>query len=138
MAVQEPFLRPILRDPSVTWCIENQRTGEILAGRVEPAFESEARRKGLLGRDRLPAGHALIIAPSNAIHTCFMRFPIDVLFVARNGTVLKVRRGVAPWRAAAAWRGYAVIEMAGGSVRPGAAERGDRLRLVRCAAAAGQ
>jgi uncharacterized membrane protein (UPF0127 family) len=45
-----------------------------------------------------------------------MRFAIDVAFVARVGRVLKVRRAMRPWRMAAAWRAFAVVEMAAGAL----------------------
>ena len=86
-------------------------SGHVLVPRLEVAIESAARKKGLLGRDGLAAGAALLIAPTNAVHTFFMRFPIDIVFAARDGEIVKVRRAVPAWRMAAAWRGYAVIEL---------------------------
>jgi uncharacterized membrane protein (UPF0127 family) len=94
---------------------------------VDPAFDSARRRRGLLGRSSFPAGAALILAPCAAIHTCFMRFPIDVVFARRDGEVIKVCAGLKPWRAAFARGAFAVIEFAGGAVRD--VRRGDRLRL---------
>jgi uncharacterized membrane protein (UPF0127 family) len=89
-------------------------TGRTLVAQLEVAVESAARKKGLLGRDGLAAGAGLVIAPTNAVHTFFMRFPIDIVFVARDGTVVKVSRAVPAWRMAAAWKGYAVVELAAG------------------------
>ena len=80
------------------------------------AFDSKARRTGLLDRDRLPDGHALVIGPCNAIHTFFMKFSIDVAFVRRDGEIVKVRSHVAPWRVAACLRAYAVIELPAGTL----------------------
>jgi hypothetical protein len=94
---------------------------------LEPAFESASRKKGLLGRDGLPAGHALIIAPSNMVHTFFMRFPIDVLVVARDGCVLKARRSVPARRLVGALRGFAVIELAAHELERSETVAGDRL-----------
>lgn len=78
------------------------------------AFDSKSRRTGLLDHDHLPEGHALVIAPCNAIHTFFMKFVIDVAFVARNGDVLKVRGNVRPWGIAACLSAHAVIELPAG------------------------
>jgi uncharacterized membrane protein (UPF0127 family) len=89
-------------------------SGRVLVPRLELAVESATRNRGLLGRVGLAAGEALVIAPTNAVHTFFMRFPIDIVFVARNGSVVKVSRAVPAWRLAAAWRGYAVVELAAG------------------------
>ena len=89
-------------------------TGRCFVPQLEVAVESATRKKGLLGRDGLAPGAGLLIAPTNAVHTFFMRFPIDIVFVSRDGTVVKVSRAVPAWRMAAAWRGYAVVELAAG------------------------
>ena len=75
----------------------------------------------------------MLIAPSNAIHTFFMKFAIDVAFVAKDGRVVKIRPALAPWRMAAAWGGFAVIEMAAGSFERAETVAGDTL-LIEAAA----
>jgi uncharacterized protein len=107
----------------------NERTGRVVATVLETAFESSARNRGLLGRDSLAAGHALIIAPTNMVHTFFMRFPIDILIVARDGLVVKARRNVPARRIVGALRGFAVIEMAARELDRSETSRGDRLAL---------
>jgi uncharacterized membrane protein (UPF0127 family) len=70
----------------------------------------------------MPEGAALILAPCWSIHTWFMRFPIDVLFVSRTGTVLGARHALAPWRLALRPGAFAVIELAAGAaagIEPG-------------------
>jgi uncharacterized membrane protein (UPF0127 family) len=123
------FLAPLLRDSGRTWGLENLDTGASLSSRVETAFESATRRRGLLGRVRLD-DTALVIAPCGAVHTFFMRFAIDVLFVDRQGAVLKVCHDVRPWRIAAAWRGFAAIEVAAGAARRAGIRAGHRLSLT--------
>lgn len=59
----------------------------------------------------------MIIVPSNAIHTFFMKFPIDVAFLGRNERVNQIREAVAPWRIASAPRAHAVIELPAGALR---------------------
>ena len=110
------FLQPLLRRTAGNCTIVNSRTSLILADHLIPAFDSAARRTGLLRHGGLPEGSAMIIAPSNAIHTFFMKFPIDVLFVGRDGRVRKVRAAVRPWRMSAALRAYAVIELPAGAL----------------------
>ena len=63
---------------------------------LETAFDSGTRRRGLLGRDDLAAGTAMVLAPCNAVHTCRMRFPIDVVFAARDGRVTRSCGGWPP------------------------------------------
>lgn len=72
--------------------------GTELARDVEPARTFFKRLKGLMFRDKMAPGTALLLAPCPQIHTCFMRFPIDVLFLAEDGTVLYVRENMKPWR----------------------------------------
>jgi uncharacterized membrane protein (UPF0127 family) len=109
----------------------NERTQETLASAVEVAGTSESRRRGLLGRDSLDPSAALIIAPCSAIHTFFMRFALDVVFVDRAGRVLHIVRDLPPWRMAASLRAYAVVEMTGGSLQRTELAVGDRLYLTR-------
>ncbi len=109
------------------WALRNTRTGAVLATDVELAGDSASRRRGLLGRDRLEPGHALAIAPCGAIHTFFMRFAIDVLFVRKDGRVVKCADDVRPWRIAIALTAYAAIELPAGTLRESGTRRGDRV-----------
>jgi hypothetical protein len=105
------------------------RNGAVVADRVLTAFDSHARRKGLLGLDSLPQGSALCIAPSNAVHTFFMRFAIDVAFVTRDGRVVKIRSAMPPWRMAAALRAFAVVELPAGTLARSNTVPGDILAV---------
>jgi uncharacterized membrane protein (UPF0127 family) len=110
------FLSPLLREGVAQYRLENVRSGAVVASRLLTAFDSQARRKGLLGRDSLPEGTALVIAPSNAVHTFFMRFAIDVAFVTREGRIVKTRAAVRPWRMTGALRAFAVVELPAGAL----------------------
>ena len=110
--------------------LRNLRTGLTVAATLEPAFDSASRKRGLLGRDGLPESHALVIAPSNMVHTFFMRFPIDILIVSRAGLVVKAAAGVPARRIVGAWRGFAVVEMRAGSLAASGTGAGDMLSLV--------
>src|SRR5512139_3009237 len=123
------FLAPLLHAVPADgdYVLENTTTRSVVAVRILTAFDSAGRRRGLLGRDSLPEGSALIIAPSNAVHTFFMRFPIDIAFVRRDGRVLKVRSSVGPWRLAASLRAYAVVELPADALAQSSTRRGDML-----------
>jgi uncharacterized membrane protein (UPF0127 family) len=108
----------------------NERTGEIVARAVEIADTRASRRRGLLGRDGLEADAALILTPCCSIHTAFMRFAIDVVFVARDGRVLRILRDLPPWRMAMAVRASSVVELAAGSLRGKDLTIGDRVRTL--------
>jgi uncharacterized membrane protein (UPF0127 family) len=119
------FLEPLLRRRSGPARLIDAATGTVIASDVRPAFDSASRRRGLLGCDGWAASRALVLAPCAAIHTCFMRFPIDVVFVDRSGRVRKVVEHLKAWRISASPRAFAAIELAAGSasatgVRPGA------------------
>ncbi len=108
--------------------LTNQRTGQLLASTVELATTSATRRRGLLGRDSFDPSAAMVIAPCSAIHTLFMRFAIDVVFVNRDGRVLKVVRNLKPWRIAGSLRAFAVFELNAGTLeRQGGLAAGDQL-----------
>jgi uncharacterized membrane protein (UPF0127 family) len=121
------FLSPLLRAGSMSHVLENMRTHAVVADHLLTAFDSAQRRQGLLGRDSLPEGSALIIAPCSAVHTFFMRFAIDIAFVARDGRVIKVRSAVRPWRMALALRAFAVVELPPGALARSHTMSGDTL-----------
>ena len=102
----------------------------MVADRLEPAFDSATRKRGLLGRDGLPPGHAMVIAPCNAVHTFFMRFAIDILFVNREGRILKIKYAVPASRIALSLSAWATIELAGRSLAGLDVTPGDTLTLV--------
>ena len=125
----DSFLQTLHQSAAGSWQLVNERTGKPVAERLILAFDSAARRKGLLGRDSLPTGTGMIIAPTNAVHTFFMRFPIDIVFAARDGRALKLRAAVQPWRIAVAMRAYSVVELPSGTLAAIDLRVGDYLRV---------
>jgi uncharacterized membrane protein (UPF0127 family) len=125
------FLDPMLRSPSEAWVLRNARNRRVLASRIEPAFDSSSRRRGLLGRSELPDGTAMVLAPCNSIHMFFMRFAIDVVFVNRTGEVVKTYPLVRPWRIRLAARGFAAVELPEGTIDRTDTRTADRLELTR-------
>ena len=121
------FLQPLLREGAGRQRIINARTGHVVADRLLTAFDSQSRRKGLLTQESLPPSTAMIIAPSNAIHTFFMKFPIDIAFVSKGGRVLKIRSSVPAWRMTGSLRAHAVLELAAGSLDRSDTKVGDQL-----------
>ena len=71
-----------------------QLRSTVLATRLEVADSGPKRNKGLLGRDGLAPGEGLWIVPCESVHTFFMRFPIDLVYLDRKNTVKKVRSAV--------------------------------------------
>ena len=117
----------------------NARGERVVATKVEIAESRSARRRGLLGRTGLADGAALVLTPCFAVHTIGMRFPIDVVFVAADGLVRKIVRGLGPGRIAVAFGASAVVELAANALLPTEAlSIGDRLYLAPASADSGE
>jgi len=115
--------------PGTRFELALEPSGRVAVPDLEVAVDSATRKKGLLGRVGLPDGSGLVIAPTNAVHTFFMRFPIDILFVTRAGEIVKLCPAVKAWRMAAALRAYAVVELAAGGAALAGLQVGDRVAV---------
>ena len=108
--------------------IRNATRDTVLADRGEAAVRVGERMKGLLGRDGLEPGEGLHIDPCSGIHTFFMRFPIDVLFLDGSGKVVRAFEALPPWRMT---RMYAsarsVVELPAGTLAATGTYEGDRV-----------
>jgi len=85
--------------------------GQVVCERCLVADSPWPRMRGLLGRRGLESGEGLLLKPAGSVHTFFMRFPIDVVFLSREGDVLKVARALPAWRLAGARRAKAALEL---------------------------
>jgi uncharacterized membrane protein (UPF0127 family) len=83
--------------------------------------------RGLLGRRELLPGEGIVMRPGWSIHTAFMRFPIDVVFVDADQVVLQIVPGLKPWRAALCRGGHDVVELAAGECARRGLGTGDRV-----------
>jgi len=98
--------------------------GTVVCERCLLAETPLARLRGLLGRDELPSGEGILLRPAGSIHTAFMRFPIDAVFLDAADKVVKVASAMRPWRTAACRGARAVLELPAGEatrrgLRPG-------------------
>jgi len=102
--------------------------GVTLSCGVADGFRS--RFAGLMGRSGLPEGEGLLFVPGGSIHTFFMRFALDVAYLAPDGTVLRVAAAVRPWRLARAPRGTRfVLELGARQAAAHGVAEGTRLEL---------
>ena len=108
--------------------IRNETKGTVVAAEVGLARSFWSRFRGLMLRSRLDDGAGLLIEPGGSIHTAFMRFPIDAVFLSKEGEVVKVAPAIKPWRAAVS-SGHSVLELPAGGAARAAIEPGDRLIL---------
>jgi hypothetical protein len=116
----------------------NAHTHAVLANAVEVADSRETRNRGLLGRDGLESGAGLALTPCFAIHTFFMRFPIDVVFIDRYGFVQRVVHRLAPWRIAIVLGARMVIELEAGAAQKHRIREGDNVYLASPSASLGR
>jgi uncharacterized protein len=106
-----------------------RENGEIVVDECVVADSPVSRMRGLLGRSELRPGEGLLLRPASSVHTFFMRFPIDAVFLDGGLRVLGISDELRPWRAASRRGARAVLELpAGESARRGLAA-GDKLAL---------
>ncbi len=110
--------------------ITNLTRHTTLAESCEQARSFLARGRGLMGREQLPAGGGMLIDPCSSIHTFFMHFPIDVVFINRDHQVVGLHHALPPGRPYAGARGArSVIELPAGVIAASRTEVGDQLEL---------
>ena len=94
--------------------IENEKGVPLIdkVMRTESAWE---RMRGLLGQPPLQSSEALWITPCNSVHSLFMTYPLDLIYLNRRLTVVKIINRLKPWRLSARPRAHSVIELTAGS-----------------------
>lgn len=107
----------------------NVTRGTLLATQLTKAHTGATRQKGLLGRESLLPGEGLWIAPCESVHTFFMRFPIDLIYMDRKLKVKKVRHSVGAWRMSACFSAFSVLELPAGTAAATRTERGDIMEI---------
>ena len=94
-----------------TWVIKNTD----ISLTVELADTAWKRFKGLMMRKEMPSGQALFLHKTNSIHMCFMRFPIDAVYVDKQKRIVKIVRNLPPWTGiSACFKANSVLEMKAG------------------------
>lgn len=102
----------------------------VIAEDVRMADTYFRRLQGLMGRQSLPKGSGLWITPCNDIHSCFMRFEFDAIFLDRENTVLYVLERMKPWRVSRMVKGgRVVLEVPAGTIEATGTHVGDRVSL---------
>lgn len=110
--------------------IINLSNNAVLADRARMADAFWSRLVGLLNRDSLEKGEALILRPANSIHTFFMRFSIDVLFLDKKGKVVGVIHVIKPFRFSPVYFGaYLAIELPAGTLQLSQTKLGDSINF---------
>lgn len=108
----------------------NLTRGTVAVERCRVARSLRDRTVGLLGTVDLPTGEGVWIERSPSIHMFFMRYPIDAVFVDRDGRVVRIVERLGPWRIVAWVRGARdCLELPAGSARAAGIQIGDELAL---------
>lgn len=104
---------------------------QLLSDKIEVADSFFTRIKGLLGRDGLGENEVMWIKPCNNIHTFFMKFSIDCIFVDKKMEIKKLAEDVGPFQLVGPyWNAYSVIETKAGFINSNNLKIGDQLYVV--------
>ena len=111
--------------------LRNGRTGAVLASEVSTAGTFFSRFLGLMGRRGLPDGGALYIPGCQSIHSFFMRFDFDAVFIDRDRRVVHVMHAMRPWRVGRmVWKAEGVVELPAGVAAATDTQPGDILEFA--------
>ncbi len=110
--------------------VSNTTRKTVLATSMEVASTSSKRSKGLLGRQSLSDGEGLWICPCEAVHTFWMRFSIDLVYLDRKNRIRKLLSAVPPWRLSGCLLAHSVLELPSGTIRETRTQRGDALEFT--------
>jgi uncharacterized membrane protein (UPF0127 family) len=108
----------------------NLTRANVVCEHIEIAARARHRMRGLLGRESLEPGDGMLLQPAPSIHTAFMHFAIDVVFMDGTLRVTKIIPELRPWRVAAAHRSWGVVELAAGEAGSRGIVVGDQLGVV--------
>ena len=109
--------------------IRNVTRGTVLATAADVADTSAKRQTGLLHHTSLPAGEGLLITPCEGIHSFFMKFAFDAVYLSRKRKVIKVRHSMVPWRISLCLLAHSVLELPAGTARATGTQKGDQLEF---------
>jgi len=109
--------------------VQNTTRGTLIGGAIDSAETSAARRVGLLKHSKLDEGAGLWIVPCESVHTFFMKFAIDLVYLDRQHRVRAIVRGLVPWRISMCLTAHSILELPTGTIDRTRTEKGDRLVL---------
>lgn len=102
----------------------------VLGENIKHANNAWLRLKGLMFVDKMQGMDGLLLEPGNSIHNCFVRFPIDVIFLNRKNIVVKIIKGFKPWRFTRIYfSATKVLELPDGTI-PANVKEGDELEVI--------
>jgi len=106
-------------------------SGHVVCDTCHLADKPHTRLRGIIGWKSMRRGEGLLLRPTFSVHTMFVRFPIDAVFLDKEMTVVSIAHELKPWRCAGARKAKSVLELAAGECRRLGLEPGDRLGWAR-------
>ena len=94
-----------------------KRTEKLLLGEVQKTKTPFERARGLLFRPSLEENQGLLITPCNSVHTFFMRYPLDLIYIDKELKVIKAVEDIYPWRMSMSRGAKGVIECKTGTIQ---------------------
>ena len=110
--------------------MRNVTRGTSIGDAIDIAETSAARRTGLLKHHKLEAGAGLWITPCESVHTFFMKFAIDLIYIDRKRRVRGVVRALRPWRFSICLPAHSVLELPPGTIDRTNTQKGDQVQLL--------
>ena len=109
---------------------KNAQTGKIIADNLEMKETFFGRLIGLLGTKSLKTGEGIVLKPCNSIHTCFMRFAIDVVFISKDFKVLRIIKNMRTWKfSPIVLKSIYTLEVAAGEIKD--LKEGDTVEFIK-------
>ncbi len=109
--------------------VSNTTRGTLIGSAIDSAETSSERRVGLLKHSGLDDGAGLWIVPCESVHTFFMKFPIDLVYLDREKKVRAVVRRLVPWRVSMCLAAHSILELPPGTIDRTNTQKGDQLVL---------
>ncbi|HEY3825358.1 MAG TPA: DUF192 domain-containing protein [Bryobacteraceae bacterium] len=111
--------------------VRNVTRGTSIGDAIDTAESSAQRRTGLLKHHKLDEGTGLWIVPCEAVHTFFMKFALDLIYLDRRHRVRGIVRALQPWRLSMCFPAHSVLELPTGTIDRTNTQKGDQLELIK-------
>ena len=110
--------------------ITNRRNGDLISQKAKVANNLISRMVGLMFRKVMDKEEALIFYLAPSIHTCFMRFPIDLIFLDKERKIIRICEALKPWRAVLCAKSFITIELPPYKAEDASLKLGDVLEIT--------
>ena len=127
-----PFSSRVQPEKQETYLVLNRSKDTIVGSKVKLAASAWTRAQGLLrlSRQNFGSGCGLWLTPAQMIHTFFMSFPIDAVYLDSKGKVIHACPRLNPFQIAPLkWQAHSVLELPAGTLDETKTRLGDQLEI---------